>query len=913
MSKLTRAFLTIVALSIWVWGGLGTSGLIGCGSAGVAPVAPVANAGADVTSLVSRAVAIDGSSSTGTISSSMWSIESAPTGSTATLSSASTLQPSITPDVVGDYTLKLSINNGASTDTMVLTVKTINAILSVPSDSTVTSRTRLGNSEYTIDLSATGGTISAAGSDVADNAGAVTYSWVQVAGPAATLNDASSAVLDFTAPGMAAMLNPSDRVRWQPFPISLDDTKMVFRLTITDENSNTDTETIAVHLTDNGSEIHTQGGLLNVPIGQKLYLQGPDTKTFATASASAVSVTDWSWTLTSKPDGSSATLANDTTEFPSFTPDVVGTYIISYNSTTGNTTTTAPSTKVPGTVQISAATYVGVGGIVSDDSTPPVCASCHSGTVEEDLTTKWQGTMHSTIFSTSMDAYVGLTPEPYLWEYHTVGFNKDSTNGGFDELGFAFPATGLTYASFVADNPDVAKLSSVQCENCHGPGSEHFGNPTAISRSPAQSGICGQCHHEEAEWKNSNHNTTYSYSMSNWVSTAGCTRCHTAEGFKRYIEEGEEGLADLTSASASVVSVVDPALYGNVACVACHDPHSAENPSQLRRFGEVTMIASGATVNAGKAAVCYTCHDGNYSYGEVDCDSDRNGTADEICETIYQSATQYSRGPSHHNPQSAILEGVEGIANLDEENTNPSDTRTYTMSLTENSFHSDDNFILANVSGNPNLSTTNDKCITCHMFTAPTAEEEGYQEIGGHAFAMVTTDSNSEELENVAPCQACHTDRVATFNRPAYADYDGDGSLEGVQDEVKGLLLNLTTKILAYDTTNLNQTSGTKLVSGVVTPGGISTASGKKFYNIGVGSTKTWAAMTDAEKRTNKILLSAMHNHNMIVNDASYGIHNTAYTVQILQETYKALGVMLDSQSASSYSYKTAFPSATLR
>ena len=50
----------------------------------------------------------------------------------------------------------------------------------------------------------------------------------------------------------------------------------------------------------------------------------------------------------------------------------------------------------------------------------------------------------------------------------------------------------------------------------------------------------------------------------------------------------------------------------------------------------------------------------------------------------------------------------------------------------------------------------------------------------------------------------------------------------------------------------------------------------------------------------------------MIIRDGSLGVHNAAFTVQLLQGTYQALGILLEGDAATT-TYKTDFPNATLR
>ena len=61
----------------------------------------------------------------------------------------------------------------------------------------------------------------------------------------------------------------------------------------------------------------------------------------------------------------------------------------------------------------------------------------------------------------------------------------------------------------------------------------------------------------------------------------------------------------------------------------------------------------------------------------------------------------------------------------------------------------------------------------------------GHQMLGGHTFAMVTT-QNGKEIEHLEVCQQCHPG-ITSFDFQAEADYDGDGKIEGVETEVAGL------------------------------------------------------------------------------------------------------------------------------
>ena len=89
--------------------------------------APVANAGMDITVTAGDSVTLDGSQSTDAEGDSLsfeWSIISAPSGSSASLTTTSGETTSITTDEPGEYVISLTVNDGSissDTDTLVIT------------------------------------------------------------------------------------------------------------------------------------------------------------------------------------------------------------------------------------------------------------------------------------------------------------------------------------------------------------------------------------------------------------------------------------------------------------------------------------------------------------------------------------------------------------------------------------------------------------------------------------------------------------------------------------------------------------------------------------------------------------------------------------------------------------------------
>lgn len=141
-----------------------------------------------------------------------------------------------------------------------------------------------------------------------------------------------------------------------------------------------------------------------------------------------------------------------------------------------------------------------------------------------------------------------------------------------------------------------------------------------------------------------------------------------------------------------------------------------------------------------------------------------------------------------------------------------------------------------------------DSCLACHM-----AEDK--KGVSDHSFKM-----NKAQVANT--CGNCH--KFKNFNPEAKGDYDGDGKKEGIQTEVSGLM-------------------------GVVKGAIDKKLDGGKFTSAG--------GKIQFEDKQAKVLASppspevynAAWNYFLVKNDGSQGVHNPVYTVQLLQQTYKAL------------------------
>lgn len=393
------------------------------------------------------------------------------------------------------------------------------------------------------------------------------------------------------------------------------------------------------------------------------------------------------------------------------------------------------------------------------------------------------------------------------------GFDDEAQAEGFDPATYPF----TDYATFAADFPTLADLGSVQCESCHGPASLHGSDPrrTEVSTSAE---LCGACHNTFGprfkQWQLSVHAAPPPTPS---IDNPDCARCHTARAFARNMAQSPpraEGKA-----------------APGVTCAACHDPHSDANDSGVRVFGDVPL-ADGTLVPAGRAAACVTCH--------------QTGVADP--------ALHADGGEPF--PFAVQAEMVYGHGAIE------------TGGAYGSSFHGDAGMKLRNFTGDPDDPLYAEACVTCHM--APTPASGPHEDrVGAHALKL--TDGAFELV--AGNCDRCHAG-LLTFDRNLGHDYDGNGTADGVQTEVSGLLENLHAALEAADT-----------LDGLSRPGGPGTPV---------------LVATDLS-RTTPLLREAAFNYDFVVKDGSLGVHNTVYAVQLLQRTYERV---------TGVGYTTAFPMA---
>jgi hypothetical protein len=405
-------------------------------------------------------------------------------------------------------------------------------------------------------------------------------------------------------------------------------------------------------------------------------------------------------------------------------PDVTGVYQVSATVTTR----TGPTATVAQTIV--ASTYVGISS----------CSTCHGGNTGVLAMAKpWSKSAHATIFSDGitgkLDHYTSGCPA-----CHTVGYdaNVKADNGSFSSLMAKFNwsvPTDLNQSNW-DKLPDAMKnVSNIQCENCHGPGSEHAksgGTPWAITK-PATTGACNKCHDapthhiKGSEWYSSAHSMTTRDPSG--AGREGCVGCHTHNGF-----------VGKTKGSAKVDTS-----YGAINCQTCHEPHGASDGEHLvRAMGPVKLADNTMVNNAGSGALCMNCHQARQNA------------------SVYAANTAGSAhyGP-HSGPQADMLEGTNGF--------------TYGKKMPSSAHEF----------------AVKDTCVGCHMQTVETTDA-GFLSVGGHTFKVsYTPKGSSTPKQLLGACQSCHGPEIEDFDFPLF-DYNGDGEIEGVQTEVQHLLDELS-------------------------------------------------------------------------------------------------------------------------
>ncbi len=573
-------------------------------------------------------------------------------------------------------------------------------------------------------------------------------------------------------------------------------------------------------------------GLKNVGIGSILYFKATITgQKFGTPT----------WTVTRRPSGSTTAVnatkhvIDEYNQVVFLTPDKLGAYEV--------TITDGSYTKV---VTFNATKYLGYQNtIVNGVDTKLNCKTCHSSIV-----TGYEKTRHSVANNEKLDGINAPTYKATCIPCHSTGNDANPTakNDGFDDFTFTFPtvlAAGNA-AQAVIQFPDAMKRSNIQCESCHGPAGSHLG-VTSDSRMQAtyDADVCAYCHDSGTkhifpeQWDASAHSGATTYPSG--AGRESCVRCHTGAGFAQY---------------AKGVSTTDPYFdvsYSPITCSGCHNPHDATNPRQLRKvtaelitYNPITPTSPTytAVTGAGMGTMCMNCH------------QSRREANSEISKVIAKTSTSLSN--SHYGAQGDIL---------------------FSNNMLE-------------LGGVKLLKTDHkgfavDACVRCHMYSANAVTGTTVNQWGGHSFSMniYKKDATGNYLRgpdgrrisdqsNMEACSQCHGATFgATFGDVKFfltgkGDFDNNGLTEGLQKEVKGMIMKIMDKL-------------------VTSIPGVTRSTSTGFYK----DDGSFFGFPNTSQSWTKDQLSAYWNAYTAYADHSGGIHNPKYIITALRGAMAVIGI----------------------
>jgi hypothetical protein len=308
-----------------------------------------------------------------------------------------------------------------------------------------------------------------------------------------------------------------------------------------------------------------------------------------------------------------------------------------------------------------------------------------------------------------------------------------------------------------------AKTTPVtQCEQCHGPASEHL-KGARVMQTSVFNGACDVCHLDTGKRVmgtqvqsaqmflgstfemifDSKHYYGTTFDEITGPTRQACARCHSGYGYVSFLDNPK-----------SMAAWDNTKSY--IGCAACHDPHGSKNFAQLRMVGKPIELPFEAN-DVGLSATCFECHNA------------RNKPADAV----------RSQFP-HYASNAELLSDTGGV--------------TYGATV-PNSPHS----MLVGVAPVPDPADKTGKtmlfggqkpgpCVTCHMWPVLSdANDPNYKyrkETGGHSFNTISKDG---KFNYTAACKSCHGE-MKDFGVKAKLDFDGNGKTETVQEEIKGLL-----------------------------------------------------------------------------------------------------------------------------
>ena len=343
--------------------------------------APTAAAGPDqIVTQAGSVVTLDGSASTDSNGDALtydWSFTSVPQNSDVTLTNPTTVSPTFTPDINGDYTLDLVVNDGTSDSTP----DSILIVLAIANEPPTANAGPDQNVE-------TGSLVTLDGSGSTDLEGdTLTYDWVlsTPAGSGATLSDTAAV---------------------SPTYIADVDGTYTIDLTVSDDAGQSTIDEVVVNATTtNAAPVANAGPDQNVATGSLVKL---DASASSDANGDMLSYT---WTLTNIPTSSIATLSDSTSSSPQFTADLDGTYEATLVVNDGSIDSTTSTVMITAQTANSAPTAnAGIDQNVTTTTVVTLDGSASSDADGDSLTYSWSLTSTPTGSTASITDQTLVTP-----------------------------------------------------------------------------------------------------------------------------------------------------------------------------------------------------------------------------------------------------------------------------------------------------------------------------------------------------------------------------------------------------------------------------------------------------------------------------------------------------------------------
>ncbi len=417
-----------------------------------------------------------------------------------------------------------------------------------------------------------------------------------------------------------------------------------------------------------------------------------------------------------------------------------------------------------------------------------------------------------------------------------------------------------------------------------------------------------------------------------YANSGGCQMCHTQEGFRKRIAKAYDpgdGSYSIQYAWDTRAQVGTPSTTPNtpltadvilnpspLGCFGCHTPHgigTTDNVDLDQAIPEGTAITTQAGgvwgnastgTNKDKGHICAECHQirlNNQPTTSASIIASATTTSTTFPNTTAAFSVPFSYGP-HHGPQTDMLLGKGGAQ--------------YGGTVGSVTF--------AGTYGNSSHTTNvNADCVSCHMQSDysdinVTQSFSVSAAVGGHSFTNKGIVHGAEKAlvigcGSVTDTVGCHTvagvtgssgNRVVSANVAQTSGYlqKGDAYFQkfaGASDSNYHLRVNeLLTRLAnpSASCTGLLE-SAAKSAGGALTwatmPDGVTIDPRCIFNGTSKNLTKAPAGTLDDNSNASVRFLKALWNFKFaLVEDKSFGVHNTTYALQLLYDSCADLAVL---------------------